>query len=76
VGNLFLATSSLTVNDILISLTGFIVFYTGLAIVEGWLMLRFVKIGPSSLHTGKYHFEHLDDHTNGDQITDEQGAKS
>jgi cytochrome d ubiquinol oxidase subunit I len=53
----FLATSSLTVNDILISLTGFIVFYTGLAIVEGWLMIRFVKQGPSSLHTGKYHFE-------------------
>ena len=53
----FLATSSLTVNDILISLTGFIIFYTGLAIVEGWLMVRFIKQGPSSLHTGKYHFE-------------------
>jgi len=59
----------------LISLTGFIVFYTGLAIVEGWLMLRFVKLGPSSLHTGKYHFEH-DQHINHDQLTDEQGAKS
>ena len=22
-----------------------------------WLMLRFIKQGPSSLHTGKYHFE-------------------
>lgn len=53
----FLATSSLTVSDILISLTGFIIFYTGLAIVEGWLMVRFIKQGPSSLHTGKYHFE-------------------
>ena len=53
----FLATSSLTVNDILISLTGFIIFYTGLAIVEGWLMIHFIKKGPSSLHTGKYHFE-------------------
>lgn len=53
----FLATSSLTVNDLLISITGFLVFYTGLAAVEGWLMLRFVKQGPSSLHTGKYHHE-------------------
>ena len=58
----FLATSSLTVNDILISLTGFIVFYTGLAIVEAWLMIKFIKQGPSSLHTGKYHFE-LPDHS-------------
>ena len=65
----FLATSSLTVNDILISLTGFIVFYTGLAIVEGWLMIRFVKQGPSSLHTGKYHFElpNKADKTEGEQ---------
>ena len=53
----FLATSSLTVNDLLISITGFLVFYTGLAAVEGWLMLRFIKQGPSSLHTGKYHHE-------------------
>ncbi|TMP47248.1 MULTISPECIES: cytochrome ubiquinol oxidase subunit I [unclassified Pseudoalteromonas] len=53
----FLATSSLTVNDLLISITGFIIFYTGLAAVEGWLMLRFIKQGPSSLHIGKYHHE-------------------
>ncbi len=53
----FMATSSLTFNDVLISLTGFIIFYTILAIIEVWLMLHFIKQGPSSLHTGKYHFE-------------------
>jgi cytochrome d ubiquinol oxidase subunit I len=53
----FLATSSLTTTDVIISLTGFIVFYTILAIIEMWLMFRFARLGPSSLHTGKYHFE-------------------
>ena len=67
----FLATSSLTTNDLLISIAGFIVFYTGLAIVEGWLMLRFVKQGPSSLHTNKYHFEQINQQPN-----DEQGANA
>ena len=31
--------------------------YTGLLIVEAWLMVRFAKIGPSSLGTGAYHHE-------------------
>ncbi|RKQ95696.1 cytochrome bd-I ubiquinol oxidase subunit 1 apoprotein [Kushneria sinocarnis] len=53
----FLATSSLTARDLWISLTGFVVVYTGLFIVEMWLMLRFARQGPSSLHTGRYHFE-------------------
>lgn len=53
----FLATSSLTTTDVIISMVGFISFYTVLAAIEVWLMLHFVKKGPSSLHTGKYHFE-------------------
>ena len=53
----FLATSSLTVNDLIISLTGFIAFYTVLLIVEMGLMFHFARLGPSSLHTGRYHFE-------------------
>jgi cytochrome d ubiquinol oxidase subunit I len=53
----FLATSTLTVNDLIISLTGFITFYTGLAIIEMYLMFKFARLGPSSLHTGRYHFE-------------------
>ena len=53
----FLATSSLTKEDLMISLGGFIAFYTALAIIEFYLMFKFARLGPSSLHTGRYHFE-------------------
>ena len=53
----FLATSSLTKEDLMISLGGFIAFYTVLAIIEFYLMFKFARLGPSSLHTGRYHFE-------------------
>jgi cytochrome d ubiquinol oxidase subunit I len=53
----FLATSSLTANDIWISLIGFVVFYTFLLVIELWLMFHFARKGPSSLGTGKYHLE-------------------
>ena len=53
----FLATSSLTVTDLIISITGFVIFYTILLIIEMWLMFHFARKGPSSLHTGRYHFE-------------------
>jgi cytochrome d ubiquinol oxidase subunit I len=53
----FLATSSLEASDIIISLAGFIAFYTFLLAIEMWLMFHFARKGPSSLKTGKYHFE-------------------
>ena len=53
----FLATSSLTANDIIISLIGFVAFYTFLLVIEMWLMFHFARKGPSSLGTGRYHFE-------------------
>ncbi|MGV6817781.1 MAG: cytochrome ubiquinol oxidase subunit I [Thiotrichales bacterium] len=53
----FLGTSTLTATDIMISLAGFITFYTVLAIIEVYLMQKFARLGPSSLHTGRYHFE-------------------
>jgi len=53
----FLGTSSLTKEDLILSLSGFIIFYTILFIIEIWLMFHFARKGPSSLHTGKYHFE-------------------
>lgn len=53
----FLATSSLTSTDIIISMAGFIAFYTFLAIIEFYLMFKFARLGPSSLKTGRYHFE-------------------
>jgi len=52
-----LSTSSLSVDTVVNSLTAFIVFYTVLFIIEMYLMIRFSRLGPSSLHTGRYHFE-------------------
>ena len=53
-----LSTSSLTVDSIIFSLGGFIVFYTALFVVEMFLMFKYARLGPSSLGTGKYHLEH------------------
>jgi cytochrome d ubiquinol oxidase subunit I len=53
----FLATSSLTSADLIFSLSGFVLFYTILLIIEMYLMFKFARIGPSSLHTGKYYHE-------------------
>ena len=53
----FLATSSLTVTDLVFSLTGFLAFYTFLLVIELWLMFKFARLGPSSLHTGRYYHE-------------------
>ncbi len=53
----YLSTSSLTVGDLIGSLIAIIALYTIFLIVEVYLMLKFVRRGPSSLHTGRYHFE-------------------
>ncbi|HSO80517.1 MAG TPA: cytochrome ubiquinol oxidase subunit I [Chromatiaceae bacterium] len=53
-----IATSSLTVVDLVISLTAFGVFYSVLLAIGLYLMFKFARLGPSSLHTGRYHHEH------------------
>jgi len=53
----FLATSALTVADIITSMAGYLIFYTLLLVIEMFLMFKFARLGPSSLHTGRYHFE-------------------
>lgn len=53
----FLSASSLTEWDIILSLTGYIILYTVFLIIEIFLMMKFIKLGPSSLHKGRYHFE-------------------
>ncbi len=58
----FIATSTLTEADLIGSLFAFVAFYTVLAIIEMYLMIRFARKGPSSLHTGRYHHE-LPDNT-------------
>jgi len=50
----FLATSSLTSGDLIFSLAGFLAFYTGLFIIEAYLMVKFARKGPASLGTGHY----------------------
>ncbi|MFC6673060.1 cytochrome ubiquinol oxidase subunit I [Marinobacterium aestuariivivens] len=52
-----LAASALAPGDVIASLTALMVFYTALLAVELYLMIRFARLGPSVLHTGRYHFE-------------------
>jgi len=54
----FLSTSSLTPGDLIGSIAGFVLLYTGLLVAEVYLMQKYIRRGPSSLHTGRYHFEH------------------
>ncbi len=52
-----LSTSTLGTGDLYFSIAGFIGFYTLLLVVELYLMFRFARLGPSSLHSGRYHSE-------------------
>ena len=52
-----LAVSSVTAGQVWFSLSGFVVFYTGLLVVELYLLFKYARLGPSSLGTGRYHFE-------------------
>ncbi|MFP6849445.1 MAG: cytochrome ubiquinol oxidase subunit I [Pseudomonas sp.] len=54
-----LSTSSLSTTDIWGSLAALITFYSVLLVIEMYLMIKFVRLGPSSLHTGRYHFERI-----------------
>lgn len=53
----YLSTSTLSTGDLYFSIAGFVGFYTLLLVVELYLMFKFARLGPSSLHTGRYHFE-------------------
>jgi cytochrome d ubiquinol oxidase subunit I len=50
-----LSASSLSVNSLYGSLTGFVLFYTGLLVIEMYLMVKFARKGPGSLGTGRYY---------------------
>ena len=52
-----MSVSSLSADQLWFSIGGFILFYTALLIIELYLMLKYVRLGPSSLHTGRYCFE-------------------
>jgi cytochrome d ubiquinol oxidase subunit I len=53
----FLSASSLTELDLYLSLAGYLGLYSAFLLIEMFLMLKFIKLGPSSLHKGRYHFE-------------------
>jgi len=54
-----LSVSSLTYSDVLISLICFVLLYTVFLVIEMYLMIKYARLGPSSLHTGQYHHEKL-----------------
>lgn len=56
----YLSASSISQADVIGSITALALFYTVLLVIEMYLMIRFTRLGPSSLHTGKYHFEKLE----------------
>ena len=53
----FLSASTLTEWDIILSLAGYISLYTVFLVIEMFLMMKYIKLGPSSLHKKRYHFE-------------------
>ena len=53
----YLSASTLSMGDIIGSIIAITVIYTVLLAVEVFLMVKFIRLGPSSLHTGRYHFE-------------------
>ncbi len=61
----YLSASSLTVTDLYLSIIGFTLFYGVFAVVEMWLLIKFARLGPSSLHTGRYYFERQQAMANG-----------
>ncbi len=52
-----LSVSSISAGSVIGSLAGFVVFYTGLLIAELYLMIKFARLGPSSLGLERYQEE-------------------
>ena len=44
-----MGTSSVNASQLLTSLAGFIIFYTALAIVEVYLMIKYIRLGPDNI---------------------------
>ena len=41
-----MGTSSVSAAQVLTSIAGFVIFYTALAIVEVYLMIKYIRLGP------------------------------
>ncbi|MBF9000016.1 MULTISPECIES: cytochrome ubiquinol oxidase subunit I [Vibrio] len=59
------AASALSMGNLITSLIIILALYTIFLVVEVYLMVKFGRKGPSSLHTGRYHFEQ-----NGNSVED------
>lgn len=57
-----LSVSSVSHEQLWFSLGGFVIFYTVLLVIELSLMRKYIHLGPSSLHTGRYHHEQNQGH--------------
>lgn len=55
-----MGVSVLSSEQVLFSIISIAAFYTLLLVAEMFLMFRFARLGPSSLKTGRYHFEQLE----------------
>jgi len=53
----YMGVSSISHSQVLSSLAGLIVFYSILLVVELYLMIKYAKLGPSTLGTKRYFFE-------------------
>lgn len=48
----FLGTSSVSTTQLMTSLTGFVLFYSTLAVIEVYLMVKYIRLGPeNTLHS-------------------------
>jgi len=52
-----LASSTLSTWDLIGSISAIVMLYTAFMIAAAYLMVKYVRLGPSSLHTGRYFFE-------------------
>ncbi|SEQ23358.1 cytochrome d ubiquinol oxidase subunit I [Amphritea atlantica] len=55
----YVATSTLSATDLWMSIAGFAALYTTFLCIEIFLMVKYVRKGPSALETGRYHYESL-----------------
>lgn len=53
----FMSVSDLTRADLIFSITAFSILYAIFFAIELYLMFKFTRLGPSALHTGRYHHE-------------------
>ena len=49
-----ISVSNISAGNVYGSLAGFVIFYTGLLVVEMYLMTKYARQGPASLGTGRY----------------------